>query len=221
MTAKSLDEWLAALNAQANPVNVAGMARFGIRPAKPLGISVTTLRSMAKKTRNHALAQQLWATGVHEARLLACFVDDPAQVTPEQMDCWAADFDSWDICDQACTSLFDRTPHAWTKALEWPAREEEFVRRAAFALMAGLPRHDRISPDERFLPFLPVIRQYATDPRNFVKKAVNWALREIGKRSPALMQAAWAEAREILTIDSPTARWIARDAIREFEKKAR
>ncbi len=215
----TFDELMAALYAQANPDNVAGMARFGINTEQALGISVFTLRGMVKKVRDHELALRLWDTGVHEARLLACFCDDPAQVTPGQMDAWAAGFNSWDVCDQACTSLFDQTPHAWSKALEWPAREEEFVRRGAFALMAGLAWHDKQSPDERFLQFLPVIRQYSTDRRNFVKKAVNWALRNIGKRSPALMQAAWEEAEHIRALGDPTARWIAADALREFEQK--
>lgn len=215
----AFDELLAALHAQANPVNVAGMARFGIRPANALGISIYTLRRMAGKTRDHELALRLWQTGIHEARLLACFVDPPERVTPEQMDAWAADFDSWDICDQACTSLFDKTSHAWGKALEWPARPDEFVRRGAFALMAGLAWHDKTAPDEAFLPFLPIIQQYATDERNFVKKAVNWALRGIGKRSPGLLQAAWNTAEQIRAIDSRSARWIAADALREFAKK--
>lgn len=219
MASVTFDELMAGLYAQANPENVAGMARFGINPERALGISVYTLRGMVKKVRDHELALRLWQTGVHEARLLACFCDDPAAVTPEQMDAWATDFDSWDVCDQACTSLFDQSPHAWGKALEWPAREEEFVRRGAFALMAGLAWHDKRASDDDFLQFFPVIRAYSTDGRNFVKKAVNWALRNIGKRSPALMQAAWEEAERIRAIDNPTARWIASDALREFKKK--
>ncbi len=219
MASANFDELMAALYAQANPTNLAGMARFGINPEKALGISVYTLRGMVKKVGDHDLAQRLWDTGIHEARLLACFCDDPALVTPAQMDAWAADFNSWDVCDQACTSLFDQSPHAWSKALEWPAREEEFVRRGAFALMAGLAWHDKHAPDEQFLQFFPVIQQYSTDKRNFVKKAVNWALRNIGKRSPALMQAAWTAAEQIHATGDPTARWIASDALREFKQK--
>lgn len=219
MASANFDELMAALYAQANPTNLAGMARFGINPEKALGISVYTLRGMVKKVRDHDLAQRLWDTGIHEARLLACFCADPALVTPAQMDAWAADFNSWDVCDQACTSLFDQSPHAWSKALEWPAREEEFVRRGAFALMAGLAWHDKHAPDEQFLQFFPVIQQYSTDKRNFVKKAVNWALRNIGKRSPALMQAAWTAAEQIHATGDPTARWIASDALREFKQK--
>jgi 3-methyladenine DNA glycosylase AlkD len=219
MAAATFEELMAALQARANPDNVAGMARFGMNTGQALGISVYTLRGMVKGVRDHALAQQLWQTGIHEARLLAVFCADPAAVTPEQMDAWAADFDSWDICDQACTSLFDQSPHAWAKALEWPAREEEFVRRAAFALMAGLAWHDKKSPNEAFTQFFPVIQQYSNDERNFVKKAVNWALRNIGKRNPALMQAAWVCAEQIHTTGNPTARWIASDALREFKKK--
>jgi len=215
----NFDDLMAALYAQADPEHVAGMVRFGINTANALGISIYTLRAMVKGVRDHELTLRLWQTGVLEAQLLAVFVDDPTAVTPEQMEAWAADFNSWDLCDQACTSLFDQTPHAWAKALEWAAREEEFVRRGAFALIAGLAWHDKTSPDARFHQFFPLIKQYSTDGRNFVKKAVNWALRNIGKRSPALMQAAWEEAERIRAIDNRTARWIASDALREFKKK--
>lgn len=216
MASVTFDDLMAGLYAQANPENVAGMARFGINPERALGISVYTLRGMVKKVRDHELALRLWQTGVHEARLLACFCDDPAAVTPDQMDAWAADFDSWDVCDQACTSLFDQSPHAWTKALEWPAREKEFVRRGAFALMAGLAWHDKRAADDDFLQFFPIIRQYSTDGRNFVKKAVNWALRNLGKNSLALNEQAIACAQRIRQQPSRAARWIAADALREL-----
>lgn len=216
---KTFDELMAELQAHANPVNVEGMARFGITPATPiLGISIYTLRAMAKGQRDHDLAQRLWETGIHEARLLACFIDDPALVTPEQMDRWAADFDTWDLCDQATTSLFDLTPHAVAKAVAWCDREEEFVRRGGYALMAGLAWHRMDLPDPVLLDFLPLIEKHADDPRNYVKKAVNWALRNIGKRAPAFREPCLACARRIQATGGRTARWIASDAIRELEK---
>lgn len=211
------EEVLAHLNSLANPENVRGMARYGISTQGTLGISIYTLRPLAKEIGvNHALALELWESGVHEARLLAAFIDDPEQVTPEQMEHWVSDFDSWDICDQVCSNLFDRTPYAYTKAFEWSEREEEFVKRAGFVLMAALSVHDKKAPDERFLEFLPIIRREAIDPRNFVKKAVNWALRQIGKRNRDLNQYAIQVAQEISQINSPAARWIAKDALREL-----
>jgi 3-methyladenine DNA glycosylase AlkD len=178
---------------------------------------------------DHALALGLWATGNHEGRLLACFVDDPAAVTAEQTEAWARDFDSWDLCDQATTSLFDLTPHAWRKAAEWAGREKEWVRRAGFAMMAGLAVHDKTAADRAFLKLLPLIERGASDERNFVKKAVNWALRNIGKRNRVLNAAAVACARRILAAaneraggekggdpGSRAARWVASDAIREL-----
>jgi 3-methyladenine DNA glycosylase AlkD len=144
-------------------------------------------------------------------------VGEPARVTKAQMDAWVLDFDSWDVCDQVCMNLFDRTPWAFEKAIEYAGREEEFVKRAGFALMASLAWHDKTAPDQKFLDLLPVIQREAADERNFVKKAVNWALRQIGKRNPALSQAAVATARDILLIDSKAARWVANDALRELE----
>lgn len=216
----SADQMLASLRAKANPRNAEGMARFGINPAGTLGVSVRELRLLARGRRDHVLALELWQSGVHEARILAALVDDPAQVTARQMDAWAADFDSWDVCDQACLILFDKTPFAPAKAVEWAARPEEFVKRAGFALMAGLAWHDKSAPDSLFLEFLPIIAREAIDRRNYVKKAVNWALRQIGKRNAALRQAAVAAAGEIQQIDSPAARWIAADALRELVKSS-
>lgn len=210
-------EVLARLRSMANPANVEGMARFGINPRETLGISVPELRKVGKEIgSDHRLALALWATGIHEARLLAAFVDEPAEVTPPQMDAWARDFDSWDVCDQACTDLFDQTPHAHAKALEWSRRPEEFVKRGGFALMAGIAWHDKTAKDAAFLPFLEAIRREAADDRNYVKKAVSWALRNIGKRNSALNRKAVATAREIQRIDSKAARWIASDALREL-----
>jgi 3-methyladenine DNA glycosylase AlkD len=208
---------IAELKSQANPDGVAGMARFGINPAGTLGVSMPTIRQIARKARrDHALALRLWASGIHEARILAALVDDPKQVTPEQMDRWVADFDSWDVCDQVCGNLFDRTPYAYDKAAEWAVRPEEFVRRAGFALMTQLAVHDKKADDVRFEAFYPLIRQCADDQRNFVKKAVNWAIRGIGKRSRALNASAIALAEEIRQMDSKAARWVAADALREL-----
>ena len=214
-----LDQILTQLKSLADPAALAGMAHFGIHTHNALGVSMPTLRKLAGKRRDHALAEQLWQTGIHEARILAAIVDDPAQVTPEQMERWAVDFDSWDVCDQVTTDLFDLTPYAHQKALEWAERNEEFVKRAGFALMAGLAVHNKTAADGYFLEFLPAIERQATDGRNFVKKAVNWALRNIGKRNPALRQAAMQTAVAIQAIPSPVARWIAADALRELSKK--
>lgn len=206
------------LKSLANPANVAGMARFGINPRNTLGISIPTLRDIAKKTgKNHTLALELWRSCIHEARILAALVDDPAAVTDDQLESWVEDFDSWDVCDQVCSNLFDRTPYAYRKAVEWSKRPEEFVRRAGFVLMAALAVHDKKAPDARFREFLPLIEQAANDERNYVKKAVNWALRQIGKRNAILHRKAIATARSIRKQDFKAARWIAADALRELE----
>ena len=208
---------LRRLRRLANPTNVAGMARFGINPTHTLGISIPVLRRIAGEIgTDHRLAQALWASGVHEARILAGFIDDPARVTPAQMNRWAAAFDSWDVCDQVCSSLFDRTPFAFQKAIEWTRRREEFVRRAGFVLMAALAVHDRQAPDEPFERFLRIIARGSADERNFVKKAVNWALRQIGKRNRRLNRKAIAQAKVIQQMPSRAARWIAADAVREL-----
>jgi 3-methyladenine DNA glycosylase AlkD len=201
------------------------MGRYGISVDHAFGVSVTRVRALAKPhRRDHRLAAELWSTGIHEARLLAVFVDDPAQVTPEQMDSWAADFDSWGITDQATTSLFDQTPHAWDKAREWSSADAEFIKRGAFALVAGLAVHDKNAPDEVFIAFMPIIERESGDGRNFVKKAVNWALRNVGKRDAALNGEALACARRILAgagtrrdIAARAARWVANDALRELQ----
>ena len=213
-------EILAALRAQANPKNVAGMARYGISANGTLGVPVAEIRRLAKQAgRSHELAAELWASGIHEARILATIVDDPALVTRRQMDRWARDFDSWDVCDQACQNLFRYTPLAWTMTAEWSGARGEFVRRAAFALMAGLAVKARQAPDEDFEALLPLIAGAATDERNLVKKAVNWALRAISKRNPRLRSSAIAAAEDIHAIDSPAARWIASDALRELRAR--
>ncbi len=229
-TKKQVDELLAELRAMGSAKNRAGMARYGIEVRNAFGVSVNELRKVARRLgTDHELALALWATGNHEARLLACFVDDPAAVDDEQLESWAADFDSWDVCDQATTSLFDRTRHAWRKAREWAKRDEEWVKRAGFALAAGLAVHDKAASDGAFLKLLPSIERAASDERNFVKKAVNWALRNIGKRNRALNAAAIACAERIRAAanrraggdrggdaGARTARWVASDALREL-----
>jgi 3-methyladenine DNA glycosylase AlkD len=202
-----------------SPKNIAGMARFGINPKNTLGISIPFLRQLAKKIGpDHKLALQLWKTGIHEARLLAGFIDDPRQVTVGQMESWVKDFDSWDICDQVVMNLFDRTPYAWVKAKEWARNKSEFVRRAGFAMMASLAVHDKKAPDAKFLPFFRLIEQYAADERNFVKKANNWALRQIGKKRAGARKTAIALAKKLAACDSPAARWNGKDALRELSR---
>ena len=210
-------EVLKKLKSLANPESVKGMARFGIKSENAYGVSILDLRKLAKQIgKNHTLAGQLWSSGIHEARILAGMVDDPEQVTESQMEHWVNDFDSWDVCDQCCSNLFDKTVFAYLKAIEWSERKEEFVKRAGFVLMAVLAVHDKAADDDQFAQFFPIIKREATDRRNFVKKAVNWALRQIGKRNRALNQAAIDVGKEIKTIDSKAARWIAGDALREL-----
>ncbi|MFH1171276.1 MAG: DNA alkylation repair protein [bacterium] len=208
------------LRAHGNKRNVAGMARFGINPNNTLGVSIPILQGLAKRIgANHDLAAALWKTGIHEARILAGFVDDPKRVTLAQMNRWVKDFDSWDVCDQVTCFLFDRTPYAYAQAVCWSHAKEEFVKRAGFSLMAGLAWHDKTAPDQKFLPFLRCIQAEADDNRNFVKKAANWALRNIGKRNPALGKKSMAIARRLAKSPLPSARWIGKDAEREFRAK--
>ncbi len=211
------EEIVRQLKASANPDAVAGMARYGINPASPYGISIPVLRKIAAKAgKNHSVACALWVSGIHEARILASMVEEPRTLTEEQMEKWVQDFNSWDLCDQCCNNLFRKWSHAHEKAMAWSAREEEFVRRAGFVLMACLAVHDKQSSDEEFLRYLPQIRHASADGRNFVKKAVNWALRQIGKRNHRLNAAATKAAEEMRKLDSRPARWIAADAIREL-----
>jgi len=217
----SADQIIRKLKSLASPKNVEGMARFGICPDSTLGIPIPVLRGIAREAgKDHQLAQELWASGIHEARILACFVDKPELVTESQMESWVKDFDSWDVCDLCCANLFDRTKFAHQKAAEWSGREEEFVKRAGFTLMAALAVHDKKASDADFLKFLPIIKRESTDERNFVKKSVNWALRQIGKRNANLNKMAIKTAEEIQKIDSKSARWIAADALRELTGEA-
>lgn len=213
------EEVIALLKSQSNPRNVEGMRRFGINSRNAFGLSVPQIQRIAKKIgKDHGLAERLWASNIFEARAVAAMIDDPRLVTEEQMESWVRDFDSWALCDGTC-SLFDKTPFAYQKALEWSDRDEEFVKRAGFALMAELAVHDKAALDEKFLQFLPVIKREATDERNFVRKAVNWALRQIGKRNLMLNSSAIKTAEEIAKMDSRSARWIASDALRELRSE--
>lgn len=213
---QSVLRWLARRGTRRNRE---GMARYGIRTPKAYGVSMTTMRPLARRLgRDHALAAALWDSGWHEARILASFVDEPARVTAGQMDRWAHDFDNWAVCDTICFQLFDRTPHAWAKVADWRDAGAEFVKRAAFALLAGLAGHDKNTGDEPFVQALRWIERAADDERHLVKKAVNWALRRIGGRSPALHSAAVAVAQRLG--DSPRAatRWIGKDALRKLTR---
>jgi 3-methyladenine DNA glycosylase AlkD len=212
-------ELLSVLRAHANPANVAGMARYGIHSKGTLGVPMPVLRKLAKEAgRSHELAAELWASGIHEARILATLIDDPARVTERQMDRWVSDLDSWDVCDQACQNLFRYTPWAFAKAAKWARARREFVRRAGFSLMAGLAVKARTASDAQFEAFLPLIAEAAVDDRNMVKKAVNWALRQIGKRNSSLCAKAIATAGEIGKRDSRAACWVASDALRELRR---
>jgi len=210
-------EVLAQLQSLADPAHLAEMKRIGISLHNSLGIDIYTLRRLAKPlTPDHDLALGLWETGIHEARLLASMVDDPERVTEAQLEAWAASFDSWDICDQVCDNLFQHTAFAYPKAFEWSGREEEFAKRAGFVMMACLAFFDRTAPDAKLAQFFPVIVQAADDERNYVKKAVNWALRNLGKRSQALNAQAITAANEIQARGTRPAHWIAADALREL-----
>jgi 3-methyladenine DNA glycosylase AlkD len=218
---KTAAEFVAHLRTLSEADNIAGQRRFGITPkTEQLGIGMTLLRALARNhRRNHALALELWATAIHDARVLAILVEDWRQITRTQAEAWTRECDSWALVDGCCGHLFSRTPFAVEKAVTWSKRKDEFVKRAGFSLMAGIAVHRKDLPDEVFLLFLPHIEREATDERNFVKKAVNWALRQIGKRNSTLRKAAIAEAKRIRTLDSKSAHWIASDALRELEKR--
>jgi len=211
-------EILEQLKAKADSRNLAGMARFGMTVQQRLGVTVPELRRIAKQAgKDHRMALRLWKSGIPEARIVASMLAVPQALTERQMNAWVKSFNSWDVCDQVCMNLFHKTPLARQKIIEWSQREEEFVKRAAFALIACLAWHDRDTPDQAFIEFLPVIKGGAMDERNFVKKAVNWALRAIGKRNVQLNKAAIKAAKKIQRLDSRAARWIATDALRELE----
>jgi len=216
-TENQVREVLTWLERRGSRKNREGMARYGIVAPKAFGVSVATLQQLGKRLgRDHTLAGALWKTGWYEARMLTAFVGEPARVTSAQMDRWARDFDNWAICDHLCFHLFDRTPLAWARVAPWSRRPEEFVKRAAFALLAGLGLHDKAAADARFLRALPLIERGAADDRNFVKKGVSWALRVIGRRNRALNAAAVELAGRLAASEPPSARWVGRGAHREL-----
>jgi 3-methyladenine DNA glycosylase AlkD len=212
---------LAWLERKGSRKNRDGMARYAIVADQVFGVSVADIRALGKQTgRSHPLALALWKTGWYEARMLTAFVEEPEQVTPAQMDAWARDFDNWAICDTLCFHLFDKTPHAWKKVTAWSGRKEEFVKRAAFALLASIALHDKQAPDAPFLRGLKLIERAAKDERNFVKKGVSWALRLIGRRNVALNRAAVTLSKRLVASSEPGSRWVGRDALRELTSPA-
>ena len=217
----SVKDVLDKLQSKARPEQLKGMAKYGMAVEQRLGVSVPDMRKLAKEIgKDHNLALDLWRTGISEARIVASMIGDPDKLTEEEMEDWVKDINSWDICDQVCMNPFEKNQLAWKKIIDWSEREEEFVKRTAFSLIACLAWHDKKASDEKFIELFPVIIREATDERNFVKKAVNWALRNIGKRNLNLNEAAINTAREIQRLDSKVARWIAADAIRELESAA-
>ena len=204
-----------------NPDAVVSMAKFGINSKNTYGISIPILRGIAKEIgRDHDLAQQIWDSGIHEARILASMIADPSLVTESQLEKWAMDFDSWDVCDQCCMNLFEDTDFAYLKCFEWSSREEEFVKRAGFVLMARLAVSDKKAEDNNFFKFFHIIKRESIDDRNYVKKSINWALRQIGKRSPSLNKIAITFAEEIKEINSSSAKWVGSDALKELKSKS-
>jgi 3-methyladenine DNA glycosylase AlkD len=220
-SATDVDAVVASLKRLATKATRDGMLRYGLPNDNALGVTVGDMRTLAKKLgRNHELAAGLWDARLYEARMLAAFVDEPDRVTPAQMDRWCRDFDNWGICDTVCFHLFDRTPHAFAKVKQWAVRKEEFVKRAAFALLASLAGHDKASTDEPFARCLPLIEQGAADERNFVKKGVSWALRGVGRRSAKLHAASVEIAQRLAASSHPGARWVGKDAVKELTSPA-
>ena len=215
-----IDDIIKELKKLSVPNRKADFLRFGINIDNALFIQMPVLRDIAKSVgKNHKLVEDLWNTGIHEARIIACLIDEPDKVTEKQMEKWVKDFNSWDICDQCCNNLFRKTRFAHQKAVEWSSREEEFVKRAGFVMMAVLAVHDKKSEDNVFLKFLKIAKKESTDERNFVKKAVNWAIRQIGKRNELLNQKATAICHQIEKKDSKSSKWIAKDALRELNSE--
>jgi len=216
----AVQEIIELLKDKAEPAYLAGMQRYGIDATHALGVRLPELRKLAKIIRkDHSLALELWDTGLHEARLLASMIDDPALVTEQQINSWTKDFNSWDICDQICGNLFDRTPFAIAKAIEFSASEGEFTKRAGFVLMAEYAVHHKTAPDNTFVKLFPIMEREAWDNRNFVKKAVNWALRQTGKRNDVLKMLAIQTAHNISKQDHKSAKWIASNALAELKSR--
>ncbi len=220
-TERRLIEILSQMQALSRKERLEGMRKYGIETANAFGITIPELRGIAKETGyDHLLASELWSTGIHEARILASMVENPSVITSSQMDKWAADFDSWDLCDQCCGNLFVATPFAYGKVRKWSSDRREFVKRAGFSLMACLAARDRSEKDSTFVDLLGLIERESTDGRNYVRKAVNWALRQIGKRSPGLNEAAIGLSKQLIVNGHRSARWIARSAIRELQSES-
>ena len=214
------EEIINELEALSNPEDIEGMASFGISPKRTYAVRIPELRRIANKVgKDHDLADKLWKADYRETKILACIIDDPELVSEAQMDSWVVEFDYWEICDQCCMNLFRKTSFAYKKIFEWSNREEEFVKRAAFTLIAVLAVHDKQAADDKFEQFFPIIKRESTDDRNYVKKAVNWALRHIGKKNIYLNKKAIIIAEEIHEIDSKSAKWIAKDALRELKSE--
>lgn len=216
-----LSHALEGLRASASAEHRAGMLRFAIPNERAFGVPMAKIQALAKRLgRDRALAAALWDSGWYEARLLAAYLDDPVAVTAAQMDRWAREFDNWAVCDTVCFALFDRSAHAWSKIEQWARREDEFVRRAAFALLASKSVHDKTAEDAQFLHGLALVEAHAGDARNFVKKAVNWALRSVGKRNAALHAAALKTAARLAASADAASRWNGKDALRELNGAA-
>lgn len=213
-TAQEALDWLQSHGSKAT---LAGMARYAIPADRAFGVSVGNLQALAKRMgRSHDVALELWDSKWYEARMLAAYVDEPQAVTPRQMDQWCKEFDNWAICDTVCFALFDRTPHAWAKVPKWSGSNDEFVKRAAFALLWGLTVHDKTAADASFVQGLALVEQAARDERHFVKKAVDMALRAVGKRNAALNAAAVAVSRRLETSEHAAARWVGKHALKEL-----
>lgn len=216
----TLQDTIRTLRSLGNPKIVEGMKRFGIDTPNAFGISAPTMRSMAKEMKtNHTLALKLWETGYHEAKILAALIADPSCSDLKLLDQWVQGIENWAQCDSCCTEFFQKTPYALSLPKRWTKSKLEFVRRAGFVMIAVIAVHHKQLHDDIFEEFFPLLKRYATDERNFVKKAVNWALRQIGKRNMRLHKKAIELAKEIQNIPSPAAQWIAADALREFSKK--
>ena len=214
------EEILTKLKAKARPDQLSGMARYGMKTEHRLGVQIPEIRRIAKETgKNHQLALELWKTGIAEARILAGMVDEPEKVTEQQMDDWVEDVDSWDIGDQTCMNLFEKSPLAWKKIAEWSQRPEEFVKRTAYGLLACLAWHSKTATDTQFTQFFPVIAHGAQDERSSIKKAVSWALRNIGKRNQNLNKESIKLAEEIRKSNTKPTKWISSDATRELQSQ--
>jgi 3-methyladenine DNA glycosylase AlkD len=220
----TVDEIIKKLESLENPANIEGMKRFAIVTKKAFGVSAPILKELAKDIKKqtkdrHLLALELWKTEIHEARIIAYLIDNPKEITEKQMDSWVKDFDNWAICDGTCGHLFSRSEFAYKKVLEWSNREEEFIKRAGICLIAWLTVHDKKASDEKIAEFLPILEKKSDDERNFIKKAVNWSLRQIGKRSFYLNKLAIESAEKIKAQNTKSARWIAADALRELQNE--